>query len=109
MRTRRNAAIPPPWEAKSDWEAFNRVAADFSRLAEKHLGKRTDIVARVVHAPDSTEFRRGEVLVATTTDASWAPLFLAAGAIVVVGAIVVALIAWYAAIVGLLTTATRSF
>ena len=29
--------------------------------------------------------------------------------VVVVGAIVVALIAWYAAIVGLLTTATRSF
>ncbi len=21
-----NAAIPPPWEAKSDWEAFNRIA-----------------------------------------------------------------------------------
>jgi phosphohistidine swiveling domain-containing protein len=40
-------------------------------------------VARVVRSPDSTEFRRGEVLVATTTDASWAPLFMAAGAVVV--------------------------
>jgi phosphohistidine swiveling domain-containing protein len=39
--------------------------------------------ARVVTSPDSTDFRRGEVLVATTTDASWAPLFMAAGAIVV--------------------------
>ena len=40
-----NAAIPPPWEAKSDWDAFNAIAAEFSRLAEKHLGVRTDIVA----------------------------------------------------------------
>ncbi len=40
-----NAAIPPPWEAKSDWETFNRIAERFSELAAKHLGKRTDIVA----------------------------------------------------------------
>jgi phosphohistidine swiveling domain-containing protein len=39
--------------------------------------------ARVVVTPGSTEFHRGEVLVATTTDASWTPLFMAAGAIVV--------------------------
>jgi nitrate reductase alpha subunit len=40
-----NAAIPPPWEARSDWDAFGMIAAEFSRLAEKHLGTRTDIVA----------------------------------------------------------------
>jgi nitrate reductase alpha subunit len=40
-----NAAIPPPWEAKTDWDAFERIAARFSELAEKHLGTRTDIVA----------------------------------------------------------------
>ena len=40
-----NAAIPPPWETKSDWDAFNRIAERFSELAEKHLGKRTDLVA----------------------------------------------------------------
>lgn len=40
-------------------------------------------LARVVHSPASTEFARGEVLVAATTDASWTPLFMAAGAIVV--------------------------
>ncbi|HET8976402.1 MAG TPA: nitrate reductase subunit alpha [Solirubrobacterales bacterium] len=40
-----NAAIPPPWEARTDWDAFNSVAEQFSRLAESHLGKRTDIVA----------------------------------------------------------------
>ena len=40
-----NAAIPPPWEAKTDWDAFRLVAAEFSRLAEKHLGVRRDLVA----------------------------------------------------------------
>ena len=40
-----NAAIPPPWEAKSDWDAFNRIADRFSELAAEHLGTRTDIVA----------------------------------------------------------------
>ncbi len=40
-----NAAIPPPWEARSDWDAFGMIATEFSRLAEKHLGTRTDIVA----------------------------------------------------------------
>jgi nitrate reductase alpha subunit len=40
-----NAAIPPPWEAKSDWDTFNLIAEEFSRLAERHLGTRTDLVA----------------------------------------------------------------
>jgi nitrate reductase alpha subunit len=40
-----NAAIPPPWEAKSDWDAFNRIAERFSELAADHLGTRTDVVA----------------------------------------------------------------
>src|SRR5262249_54980121 len=40
-----NEAIPPPWEAKSDWDAFGRVAQEFSRLAESHLGVRKDLVA----------------------------------------------------------------
>lgn len=39
--------------------------------------------ARIVDSPATSELRRGEVLVATTTDASWAPLFMAAGAVVV--------------------------
>lgn len=39
--------------------------------------------ARVVHRPDEPGFRRGDILVAESTDASWTPLFLAAGAIVV--------------------------
>ncbi len=40
-----NAAIPPPWETKTDWDAFNRIASEFSRLAAEHLGTRTDLVA----------------------------------------------------------------
>ena len=40
-----NAAIPPPWEAKTDWDAFNAISASFSRMAAEHLGTRTDVVA----------------------------------------------------------------
>ena len=40
-----NAAIPPPWEAKTDWETFNLIARKFSELAVDHLGTRTDIVS----------------------------------------------------------------
>ncbi|MCE5291742.1 MAG: nitrate reductase subunit alpha [Nocardiaceae bacterium] len=38
-------AISPPWETKTDFEAFHRIARGFSWLAEKHLGIRKDIVA----------------------------------------------------------------
>lgn len=38
-------AISPPWEARTDFEAFHRIARGFSWLAEKHLGVRKDIVA----------------------------------------------------------------
>jgi nitrate reductase alpha subunit len=40
-----NPAIAPPWETKTDFDAFTAIARDFSRLAQGHLGKRTDIVA----------------------------------------------------------------
>jgi nitrate reductase alpha subunit len=40
-----NAAIPPPWETRTDWDAFNLIARQFSRLAAEHLGTRTDLVA----------------------------------------------------------------
>jgi nitrate reductase alpha subunit len=40
-----NQAVPPPWEAKTDWEAFNLVAGVFSELAAKHLGTRKDLIA----------------------------------------------------------------
>jgi nitrate reductase alpha subunit len=58
-----NAAIPPPWEARSDWDAFNVIAARFSELAAKHLGKRTDLVAApLMHdTPEELAQPRGHV------------------------------------------------
>jgi nitrate reductase alpha subunit len=40
-----NQAVPPPWESKSDWDAFGRIAQRFSELAERHLGVRRDLIA----------------------------------------------------------------
>jgi nitrate reductase / nitrite oxidoreductase, alpha subunit len=40
-----NPAIAPPWETRTDFDAFTGIAAEFSRLAATHLGKRTDVVA----------------------------------------------------------------
>jgi nitrate reductase / nitrite oxidoreductase, alpha subunit len=40
-----NPAIDPPWETKTNWEQFKAIADKFSRLAEKHLGVRKDLVA----------------------------------------------------------------
>ncbi len=40
-----NEAVPPPWESKTDWEAFSRIAKRFSELAVKHLGVRRDVIA----------------------------------------------------------------
>jgi nitrate reductase / nitrite oxidoreductase, alpha subunit len=38
-------AIDPPWQARSDFDAFQAVAQRFSELAETHLGTRQDLVA----------------------------------------------------------------
>jgi len=40
-----NEAVPPPWENKTDWDTFRRIAERFSELAERHLGARRDVVA----------------------------------------------------------------
>jgi len=58
-----NEAIPPPWEARSDWDAFGTIARAFSRLAAEHLGVRRDIVATpVLHdSPGEITQARGEV------------------------------------------------
>ena len=50
-----NAAINPPWQAKSDYDTFNLMAEVFSTLAAKHLGKRTDIVAVPLQHDTPTE------------------------------------------------------
>jgi nitrate reductase alpha subunit len=40
-----NPAIAPPWETRTDFDAFSLLAGSFSRLAGAHLGTRTDVVA----------------------------------------------------------------
>jgi nitrate reductase alpha subunit len=38
-------AIPPPWQTRTDFDAFHALARSFSQLAATHLGTRRDIVA----------------------------------------------------------------
>ncbi|WP_246010776.1 nitrate reductase subunit alpha [Nocardia mexicana] len=40
-----NPAIPPPWQTRTDWQAFQAIGEAFSRLAAEHLGVRRDVVA----------------------------------------------------------------
>ncbi len=40
-----NPAIAPPWQTRTDFDAFHTIAAEFSRLAARHLGVRRDVVA----------------------------------------------------------------
>lgn len=40
-----NAAVDPPWEARSDWDHFAAIAKRFSELASIHLGTCRDLVA----------------------------------------------------------------
>lgn len=59
-----NQAVPPPWEAKTDWEAFQRIATRFSELAAIHLGTRRDLVAAPLQhdTPDEISQPLGKVL-----------------------------------------------
>jgi nitrate reductase alpha subunit len=57
-------ATDPPWEAKSDWDAFVAIAAKFSELAKKHLPKPVkDIVFKALwmDSPDMMAQPMGEV------------------------------------------------
>ncbi|MGW8380396.1 nitrate reductase subunit alpha [Streptomyces sp. ODS28] len=38
-------AVNPPWQARSDFDAFHAIARRFSELARDHLGVRRDVVA----------------------------------------------------------------
>ncbi len=39
-----DAAIAPPWEARTDFEIFQELAARVSTMAQTHLGKQEDII-----------------------------------------------------------------
>jgi nitrate reductase / nitrite oxidoreductase, alpha subunit len=58
-----NPAIAPPWEAKTDFEAFRLLAEEFSRQAAEHLGTRTDVVsAPLMHdTPDEAAVPGGRM------------------------------------------------
>ncbi|MGB3185866.1 MAG: nitrate reductase subunit alpha [Ornithinimicrobium sp.] len=58
-----NPAINPPWQTKTDWDAFQQIADVFSKLAEDHLGRRTDVVAvPLLHdTPDAMATPHGTV------------------------------------------------
>ena len=58
-----NQAVPPPWEARTDWDTFHTIARKFSELAAEHLGVRRDVVATpVLHdSPGELAQPRGEV------------------------------------------------
>ncbi|GAB2841380.1 nitrate reductase subunit alpha [Actinocorallia aurea] len=59
-----NPAIAPPWQTRTDWQAFQTIAREFSRLAEGHLGVREDVVAApLLHdTPDAMANPHGRVL-----------------------------------------------
>ncbi|MBO3083368.1 nitrate reductase subunit alpha [Cellulomonas fengjieae] len=40
-----NPAIAPPWQTRTDFDAFHEIARAFSTLAATHLGVRQDVVA----------------------------------------------------------------
>jgi nitrate reductase / nitrite oxidoreductase, alpha subunit len=40
-----NPAISPPWQTRTDWDAFMTIGRRFSELAATHLGVRQDVVA----------------------------------------------------------------
>ena len=73
-----SAAVDPPWETKTDFDAFGAIAQTFSQLAKQHLGTRTDVVltalqhdtADALAYPDGTEndwLHSGEVPVPGAT------------------------------------------
>lgn len=39
-----NAAISPPWQAKSDWDTFREISKVFSELAKEHLPEQEELL-----------------------------------------------------------------
>ncbi|MFI1916763.1 nitrate reductase subunit alpha [Nocardia sp. NPDC020380] len=56
-------AIAPPWQTRTDWDAFMTIGAEFSKLARRHLGVRKDLVATpLLHdTPDEMANPHGRV------------------------------------------------
>jgi nitrate reductase / nitrite oxidoreductase, alpha subunit len=58
-----NPAISPPWQTRTDHDAFHSLAKVFSQLARTHLGTRSDVVAvPLMHdTPDEMANPKGRV------------------------------------------------
>src|SRR5690625_7570444 len=66
-----NAAISPPWKAKSGWDTFREISKVFSELAEKHLPESEDLMmtplahdypGEIAHQMwASKDWRKGEI------------------------------------------------
>jgi nitrate reductase alpha subunit len=58
-----NPAISPPWQTRTDFDAFATIGKAFSELAAKHLGVRKDVVAvPLAHdTPDALATPHGRV------------------------------------------------
>ncbi|BCI86355.1 hypothetical protein NIIDMKKI_15610 [Mycobacterium kansasii] len=56
-----SAATDPPWETRSDFDAFAAIARAFSAMAKGHLGTRSDVVLTALQhdTPDAMTFPGG--------------------------------------------------
>ena len=54
-------AVEPPWEARTDWDAFVTLADTFSRVAGERLGVRSDLVAAPLQHDSPDELAQREV------------------------------------------------
>lgn len=65
-----NAAIDPPWQARTHFQIFQQLAKDFSVMAENHLGVRKDVVAApLTHdTPDAMAMPGGNIKPLEETD-----------------------------------------
>lgn len=59
-----NAAISPPWDARSDWDSFREISKVFSELAEKHLPETEELVITPLghDSPDEIAQPDGKIL-----------------------------------------------
>ncbi|MBO1436396.1 nitrate reductase subunit alpha [Meiothermus sp. CFH 77666] len=64
------AAVPPLWESKSDWEIYKAVARKFSELAQTHLSKPVKDIVMIplqhdtpdeLAQPDDRDWKKGQV------------------------------------------------
>ncbi|QHS22468.1 nitrate reductase subunit alpha [Virgibacillus sp. MSP4-1] len=59
-----NAAISPPWDARSDWDIFREISKVFSELAEEHLPETEELMMSPLGHDSEDEIAQpnGEIL-----------------------------------------------